>query len=396
MFNSLEMAPADPILGLNDAFNKDTNPQKINLGVGVYKNEDGIVPKLECIKRAEKLLVEHGSPSAYLPISGFETFNKLSVELLFGKDSTVIKQGHVAAVQTPGGTGGLRVAGDFIRHFNPNATVWVSDPTWANHNGVFGACGLLVDMYPYYDKSTATFSFEAMKAKLQEVKKGDVVVLHACCHNPSGMDPEVEQWKELAEIAKERGFITLFDCAYQGFGKGLEEDVQSIRIFAEAGLEMIVCASYSKNFGLYSQRIGSLSVVAHTADAAQTAISHVKSAVRANYSNPPAFGAYLVATILGDAELRGLWEKEVAVMRDRINGLRQKIADKMAERTDKRDFSMITRQQGMFSFSGLSKEEVDRLREEFAIYIVGSGRISIAGLNEGNLDYVCDAIAAVI
>ena len=397
MFENFESAPPDPILGLTEAFNKDPNPAKINLGTGIYKDDSGKTPTLECIVRAEKILAETAtSGGGYLPMTGLAEYDKDTVELLFGAGNDLGESGRAVAAQTPGGTGGLRVAGDFIHRMLPGAKIWMSNPTWANHKGIFDAAGLETATYPYYDKATGGLDFAGMVAALRQVPAGDVVLLHTTCHNPSGMDPDTEQWKELAEIAVERGFLPLFDFAYQGFGIGIEEDAFGLRAFAEMGMELLVASSYSKNFGLYNQRVGAMTIVAKSADAASKAMSHAKLCIRTNYSNPPAHGARLVSTVLGDAELRGIWEKDVAEMRDRINAVRKTFVETMAAKTDKMDFSFVAKQRGMFSFSGLSVEQVHAMRDEHSIYIVDSGRISIAGITSGNMEALCSAIAAVL
>lgn len=397
MLETIETAPPDPILGLTEAFAADSHPEKVNLGVGIYKDAGGATPTLDCIRQAEQVVAaSQGSGGGYLPITGLAAYDQLTVELLFGSGSAAVAEGRVAAAQTPGGTGGLRVAGDFIHKMFPEAKIWMSTPTWANHKGIFTASGIPQESYPYYDHESGGLDFDGMMAALSQVPAGDVVLLHACCHNPSGMDPDLGQWKQVAALARERGFLPLFDCAYQGFGDNLDADVAGLRAFAEAGLEMLVVSSFSKNFGLYNQRIGAFSVVASSADAARAAMSQVKVCIRVNYSNPPSHGARLVATVLADPAMRAGWEIELAAMRDRINSARRRFVDTMAAMTDQQDFSFITTQRGMFSFSGLTKEQVHTLRNEHAIYMVDSGRISVAGLNENNLERVCTAIAAVL
>lgn len=397
MFENIQPAPPDPILGLTEAFLKDPHPNKINLGSGIYKDDSGGTPTLECIKRAEKILAEKAtSGGGYLPMTGLAEYDRHAVELLFGPGSDLAASGRAVAAQTPGGTGGLRVAGDFVKRMLPGAKLWMSDPTWANHRGIFTAAGLDVAAYPYYDQASRTLAYDDMVATLQQVPAGDVVLLHACCHNPSGKDPSAEQWKELAEIAADRGFLPLFDFAYQGFGEGLDEDAFGLRTFAETGMEMLVASSFSKNFGLYNQRVGAMTVVARTPAAAGNAMSHAKLCIRTNYSNPPAHGARLVATVLSDPDLRAVWERDVAAMRDRINLVRRQFVDTMASKTGKMDFSFVADQRGMFSFSGLSKDQVHALRDQHAIYIVDSGRISIAGITSGNMETLCNGIAAVL
>lgn len=397
MFESITLAPPDPILGLTEAFIKDPNPKKINLGSGVYNDEEGKTPTLECIARAEKILSNTAtSGGSYLPMTGLAEYDRDVIELLFGAGSELVESGRALAAQTPGGTGGLRVAGEFIHTMLPGAKLWMSDPTWANHAGIFTAAGLELGSYPYYDKATRALAFDEMAAALRKIPAGDVVLLHTCCHNPSGMDPSAAQWKELAEIAADRRFLPLFDFAYQGFGDGLDEDAFGLRAFAATGMELLVASSFSKNFGLYNQRVGAMTVVAKSPGSAGNAMSHVKLCIRTNYSNPPAHGARLIATVLADPELRAIWEKDVAAMRDRINSVRRLFVETMAAKTDKADFSFVATQRGMFSFSGLSKEQVHRLRDEHSIYIVDSGRISVPGINQGNMEALCKAIAAVL
>ena len=397
MFESFQPAPADPILGLTEAFLKDPHPNKINLGSGIYKDDSGDTPTLECIARAEKILAEKATAGGgYLPMTGLAEYDKHAVDLIFGPESDLAGSGRALAAQTPGGTGGLRVAADFIKKMLPGAKLWMSDPTWANHRGIFSAAGLELATYPYYDQATRLLAYDDMIAALKQVPAGDVVLLHACCHNPSGKDPSAEQWKELAEIAADRGFLPFFDFAYQGFGEGLDEDAFGLRTFAETGMEMLVASSCSKNFGLYNQRVGAATVVAKTPEAAGNAMSHVKLCIRTNYSNPPAHGARLVSTVLGDPDLRAVWEQDVATMRDRINSVRRQFVDTMAAKTDKMDFSFVAEQRGMFSFSGLSKEQVHALRDQYSIYIVDSGRVSIAGITSGNMETLCNGIAAVL
>lgn len=397
MFENFEAAPPDPILGLTEAFRKDPNPAKINLGMGVYADDTGGTPTLTCIVEAEKILATRAtSGGGYLPMTGLAEYDSHVVELLFGARSELALSGRAPAAQTPGGTGALRVAGEFIKRMLPGAKIWMSNPTWANHEGIFAAAGLATATYPYYDMKSKGLDFGGMMAALRQVPAGDAVLLHACCHNPSGMDPDAAQWRELAELAVERGFLPLFDFAYQGFGDGIEEDAFGLRAFAEKGMELLVASSFSKNFGLYNQRVGALTVVARSAEAAGHAMSHVKLCIRTSYSNPPAHGARLVATVLGDPVLRRIWVADVAEMRERIHAVRRQFVDTMASKTDKADFGFVAEQRGMFSFSGLSREQVERLREEFSIYIVGSGRISVAGMTSGNLEPLCDAIAAVL
>jgi len=396
MFEQLTMAPADPILGLVEAFKKDANPHKINLSTGVFKTEEDTTPVLDCVRRAEHLLLEREKSKAYLPIPGPPEYGEAVRELLFGARHEVLSSGRAVSAQTPGGTGALRVSGDFIHQNLPGATLWVSDPTWANHVPVFEAAGLTVKKYPYYNHETHALDFDAMAEALKQVPAGDVVLLHGCCHNPSGMDPDEDQWSTLAGIAQEAGWLPLFDFAYQGFGSGLKDDAVGLRAFAQPGCELIVCSSFSKNFSLYNERVGGLTIVAKDADGADIAMSRMKLAIRKNYSNPPAHGGKIVTTVLNDGELRSEWERELAQMRDRINHMRKLFVETMHAQGVDRDFSFIQTQAGMFSFSGLTKEQVEELRDKHSIYIVGSGRINVAGMTTENMEPLCKAIASVL
>ncbi len=396
MYERLEMAPPDVILGLTEAFKKDPNPEKINLGVGVYKDAHGETPVLESVKQAEARIVSSTKTKGYLPIPGSAEFGAVTRELLFGKDHGLTTSGRAITAHTPGGTGALRVASDFVKRCFSDATVWMSDPTWANHPAIFEAAGLKTAEYPYYDGETKPIAFDAMLDGLGKAARGDLVLLHACCHNPSGKDLSLEQWRQTAALIKERDLLPLVDFAYQGFGDGLEEDAAGLRILCETVDELLICSSYSKNFGLYRDRCGALTLVGASADAAACAFSHVEKAIRANYSNPPAHGGAIVTTIVRDETLRAQWEREVAEMRNRINGMRQLFVDTLREAGVTRDFSFITQQRGMFSFSGLTREQVAELRSTYAIYIVGSGRINVAGMTEGNMKALCSAIAEVL
>ena len=392
MFEKLETAPADPILGLTEAFNKDTNPDKINLGVGVYKDESGNTPIMNCVRKAEKILVETEKTKSYLPISGSPAYGKIVAELVFGKS------GKVAAVtaHTPGGTGALRVAGEFLKKIKPGAKVWVSDPTWPNHNGIFAAAGFTLGKYPYYNRQTLSFDFDKMLAAIGAMADGDIIVLHACCHNPSGIDPDAGQWKKIAQAIKEKGVFPLVDFAYQGLGRGLEEDAQGVRILAEQVSEMIVCSSFSKNFGLYNERVGAITITAAAQEAVDKAFGHLKIVIRQIYSNPPAHGGGIVITIMNNPQLRAEWEGEVADIRRRIGEMRELFAATLKAKGVNRDFSFLTKQYGMFSFSGLDDEQVKALREKFGIYIVGGGRINVAGMTKANMEPLCAAIAETL
>ena len=396
MLENIDMAPADAILGLTEAFKADTNPEKINLGVGVYKDAGGATPILESVRRAEQLILDRQTTKSYLGIDGMPALGRCVRQLLFGDDSEWVDSGRAVSAQTPGGTGALRIAGDLIQRLAPQATVWLPDPTWANHKNVFTAAGLATASYPYYDAQAKALDFEAMVTALQKVPAGDVVLFHACCHNPTGMDPSAEQWATLAQVAAEAGFLSFFDFAYQGFGDGLDADAAGLRAFADAVTELMVSSSFSKNFGLYNQRIGALTYLGSDADISAKVLSHIKKVIRANYSNPPAHGAQIVTTILTEEDLRDLWRQEVADMRERINGMRRLFVQALAAKGVKRDFSFITTQRGMFSFSGLTKEQVHMLRDKYSIYIVDSGRINVAGMTSANMDRLCEAIADVL
>ncbi len=394
MFERLEMAPPDAILGLTEAFRKDPRPEKINLGVGVYKDENNQTPVLQCVKEAERILLEKEDTKNYMSIGGDPAFGKAVETIVFGAD--LAASGRIRSVHTPGGTGALRVAADFLRRCFGAKTIWMSDPTWANHPAVFEAAGHTTREYPYYDPDTCDIRWNSFLDALKNIPAEDIVLLHGCCHNPSGMDLSENQWREVAQVARDRGWLPLIDFAYQGLADGLEEDAVGVRIMAEAVPEALVCSSFSKNFGLYRERCGALSMIAADADAAARTFSQVEKAIRANYSNPPAHGGLIVTTVLNTPELRALWEQEVKAMRDRINSMRRLFVQTLAAKGVDRDFSFITRQKGMFSFSGLNKQHVQRLREEYAIYIVGSGRINVAGMTPDNMDRLCEAIAAVL
>ena len=396
MFEHLEMAPADAILGLTDAFKRDQNPEKINLGVGVYKDTTGKTPVLKAVHLAEERILDRENTKSYLPIVGDLEYGRLTRELLFGAGSAIEEKKCAYTAHTPGGTGGLRVAADFLKRCFGQAVVWMSDPTWANHPAIFDAAGLDVKTYPYYDAEDKSVAFDAMLETLKEARRGDVVLLHACCHNPSGVDFSIEQWKALSLLLKEQGLLPLVDFAYQGFGDGLEEDARGLRILADTVDELLVCSSYSKNFGLYRDRCGAVTIVGKSEDASARAMSHIKKVIRANYSNPPALGGMIVKEVLSDAALREMWEQEVADMRERINGMRGLFVKSLKEAGVKQDFSFIKQQRGMFSFSGLTREQVADLRLKYSIYIVSSGRINVAGMTEANMNVLCDAIAEVL
>ena len=396
MFEKIAAAPADPILGLADLFRADNRSNKINLGIGVYKDETGQTPVLSSVKKAEKFLLENETTKNYLSIDGLADFARCTQALLFGKNHALITDQRARTAQTPGGTGALRVAADFLATQTDVKRIWVSNPSWPNHQNVFHSAGLEVCEYAYYDAQNHTLDFDGMLTALDKAQAGDVVLFHGCCHNPTGIDPTKEQWAQLAALSQQKGWLPLFDFAYQGFARGLEEDAEGLRIFADTHQELLVCSSYSKNFGLYNERVGACTLVAANADAAATAFSQVKYTIRANYSNPPAHGAAVVATILGNDALRAEWEQELTAMRQRIHLMRELFVKTLQEKGAQGDFSFIIRQNGMFSFSGLSKDQVIRLRDEFAVYAVNSGRVNVAGMTPDNMSALCAAIVAVL
>ncbi|EGR8989533.1 aromatic amino acid aminotransferase [Vibrio vulnificus] len=396
MFEKVVAAPADPILGLTEEFKKDPRAEKINLGVGIYKTEQGETPVLATVKKAEAALVETEKTKSYLTIEGTAEYALAVQKLLFGADAELINAQRAKTAQAPGGTGALRVAGEFIKRQLGDVKIWISNPTWANHHGVFRAAGLETVEYAYYNPETKDKDFAAMLADLEKASAGDVVLLHGCCHNPTGIDPTAQEWEALAKLVADKGLLPLFDFAYQGFAKGVEEDAQGLRTFAKFNKEILVASSFSKNFGLYNERVGAFTLVAESKEIAETAFSQVKAIIRSIYSNPPAHGSAVVTHILNDAALRTEWEAEVAEMRDRIQEMRELFVTTLKEEGVAADFSFIERQNGMFSFSGLNKDQVARLKEEFAIYIVGSGRISVAGMTKSNMGPLCKAIAAVL
>lgn len=395
MFSRLQPVATDPILGLMAAYKEDPNPLKVDLGVGVYKDEAGHTAVLQCVKKAEALRLAKEDSKTYIGMAGDLSFNSHIEKLAFGAHK-VLLENRVTTAHTPGGTGALRVAAEFIKKANPDATVWVTSPTWANHISLFQAAGLKVKEYSYYDYETKGLKEEAMFADIAQIPAGDVVLVHACCHNPSGMDLNFGQWQKFAQIAKERGFTPLVDMAYQGFGLGLDEDTQGLRHLANEVDELIVCSSCSKNFGLYRERIGAVSIIVSENKLLETARTNLLAVVRSIYSMPPAHGAIIVSHILDSQELTELWHVELAEMRNRINNYRQLIIDKLKEQGVAQDFSFITRQHGMFSFLGINKEQIERLRKDYSIYMVGSSRVSIAGLNHSNIDYFAKAMAEVL
>ena len=393
-FDRIEAAPADPILGISEAFKKDPRTDKINLSVGVYKNEQGDTAILKCVKQAEKILLEKETTKSYLPISGLPEYGRAARELIFGKGHEYVDGGKAVSVHCPGGTGALRIGADFLHQQNVTATVWISDPTWANHYQIANSAGLKFERYPYYDRVNHSLAFERMMDTLSQAKEGDAVLLHACCHNPTGIDPTKEQWETIAKFLAEKKLLPMIDFAYQGFGHGIEEDAQGLRIIASHCKELLIASSFSKNFGLYNERVGVLTVVCNDVESADKVFSQFKIAVRTAISNPPAHGEKIVTTVLGDPALRAQWEQELAEMRDRILEMRKLLVEKL-NAAGAGDYSFIAEQNGMFSFSGLDKDQVERLKKEFGIYIVGSGRICVAGINHGNIDRLVEALTAL-
>ncbi|MXX37576.1 MAG: aspartate/tyrosine/aromatic aminotransferase [Gemmatimonadetes bacterium] len=393
MFQQLEMAPADPIMGLSAAFKSNENPNKINLSVGVYQDASGQTPVLASVQTAQERVLAAEKTKSYLSIEGSAEYGAAVRELILGVHEAAER---AITVQSPGGTGALRLAGDFLAQSLGDRPVWISEPTWANHPKIFASAGLQVETYPYFDGGTNSIDADALLAALGQIPSGHVVLLHGCCHNPTGCDPTPDIWQQIAEVVAERGLLPLVDFAYQGFGDGLDEDATGLRAICNTGCELLVASSFSKNFGLYNERVGALTLIGADADAAERALSHLKIAARTSYSNPPAHGAAMVREILGDAVLRRQWEGELAQMRERINRVRQRLVARLSEQGVERDFSFIERQRGMFSFSGLNAEQVEVLREQYAIYIVAGGRINVAGLTEDNLDYFCSSVAAVL
>jgi len=396
LFSGLELAPADPILGVIEAFNADTRPTKVNLGVGVYLGEDGKIPVLECVRAAESALVQKVAPRGYLPIDGIDAYCKGVQSLLFGPGTPLATSGQVVIAQALGGTGGLRLGAEMLRKASPTSTVLLSDPSWENHRAVFEAAGFAVETYPYYDPVTRGLDFAGMRAALSAARARSIVILHACCHNPTGVDPTGEQWAEIVRIVRERDLVPFLDLAYQGFGDGLEADRAVVDLFAASGLSFLVASSFSKSFSLYGERVGALSLVTHDADEAKRVRSQLKRVIRSNYSTPATHGGALVAAVLSDPALRAKWQSELESMRLRIRSMREALAARLSARLPGHDFGYVLRQRGMFSYSGLSAPQVERLRAESGIYAISSGRICVAAINSRNVDAVASAIAAVM
>ena len=396
LFSAVEMAPRDPILGLNEQFNADTNPAKVNLGVGVYFDDNGKLPLLGCVLAAEKAMMDAPKPHGYLPIDGIAAYDAAVKALVFGADSEPVTSGRVATIQALGGTGGLKVGADFLKSLNTGAKVLISDPSWENHRALFTNAGFTVESYRYYDAATRALNFDGMLADLNAAAAGTIVVLHACCHNPTGYDITPAQWDQVIAVVKAKNLVPFLDMAYQGFGYGLKEDGAVIGKFVAAGLLFFVATSFSKSFSLYGERVGALSVVCESKEEAARVLSQLKIVIRTNYSNPPTHGGAIVTAVLSSPELRAQWEAELGEMRVRIKAMRQKLVDGLKAAGVKQDMSFITQQIGMFSYSGLSKDQMVRLRNEFGVYGTDTGRMCVAALNSKNIDYVCASIAKVI
>ncbi|KVE33502.1 amino acid aminotransferase [Burkholderia sp. TSV86] len=396
LFSAVALAPRDPILGLNEAFNADTRSTKVNLGVGVYTNEEGKIPLLRAVRDAEKARVEAGLPRGYLPIDGIAAYDAAVQKLLLGDNSPVIAAGRVVTAQALGGTGALKIGADFLRMLNPKAKVAISDPSWENHRALFETAGFEVVAYPYYDAKTNGVNFDGMLSALNSYEPGTIVVLHACCHNPTGVDLSDVQWAQVVEAVKIRQLVPFLDIAYQGFGENVDADAAAVRLFAQADLNVFVSSSFSKSFSLYGERIGALSIITGSNDESARVLSQLKRVIRTNYSNPPTHGAALVSAVFASPELRAAWLEELGEMRDRIRAMRNGLVERLKAANVDRDFSFINAQRGMFSYSGLTAAQVDRLREEFGIYAVSTGRICVAALNTRNIDVVANAIAAVL
>ncbi|HSU21176.1 MAG TPA: amino acid aminotransferase [Variovorax sp.] len=396
MFTAVEMAPRDPILGLNEQYAADGNPKKVNLGVGVYYDDDGKLPLLACVRAVEEDMSKAPSARGYLPIDGIAAYDAAVKGLVFGADSEPVKSGRVATVQAIGGTGGLKVGADFLKRLRPEAKVLISDPSWENHRALFTNAGFTVESYPYYDAARRGVDFDAMLGALEAAPAGTVVVLHACCHNPTGYDITPGQWDRVVEAVKAKDLVAFLDMAYQGFGNGIQEDGAVIGKFVDAGLTFFVSTSFSKSFSLYGERVGALSVLCADKDEAARVLSQLKIVIRTNYSNPPIHGGAVVAAVLNDPARRAVWEGELAEMRIRIKAMRQKLVDGLKAAGVTQDMSFITTQIGMFSYSGLTKDQMVRLRSEFGVYGTDTGRMCVAALNSKNIDYVCESIAKVV
>jgi aromatic-amino-acid transaminase len=396
ILEKIEMAPKDPILGVTEAYVADQNPNKVNLGVGVYTDDNGKVPVLQCVRTAEKKLGENATPRNYLPIDGIAAYDRAVQETLFGKDTPAVKDGRIVTVQTLGGTGGLKVGGDFLKRVNPGVDLYISDPSWENHRAIFEYAGYTVKTYPYYDAATNGLKFDAMLACFEALPARTVVLLHACCHNPTGVDLTPAQWEKVIDVVKRRDLVPFLDIAYQGFADGLEEDSATIRRFTAECKAVFVSSSFSKSLSLYGERVGALSIVTSSKEEASRTLSQLKRVIRTNYSSPPTSGGQVVATVLTTPELRQQWDQELGQMRERIKAMRKLLVEKIRALRSDFDFNFIIEQRGMFSYSGLTMEQVKQLRDEYSIYAIDSGRICVAALNTKNIDYVAKAIAKVL
>lgn len=396
LFSAVEMAPRDPILGLTEAFNTDSRPDKVNLGVGVYYNEEGRIPLLRAVAQAEKARVEAHAPRGYLPMEGIASYDSAVQELLFGARSALVESGRVVTSQSLGGTGALKIGADFLKRLLPDAVVAISDPSWENHRALFETAGFPVQNYRYYDPFSNGVNRGGMLEDLRALPARSIIVLHACCHNPTGVDLQTEDWKAVLEVLREREHIPFLDIAYQGFGDGLEQDAEAVRLFAQSGLSFFVSSSFSKSFSLYGERVGALSIVTGSRDESIRVLSQMKRVIRTNYSNPPIHGAMVVSNVLNSPELRAMWEQELSEMRNRIHSMRLELVGRLAELGAKRDFGFVAEQRGMFSYSGLNTEQVERLKSKHGIYAVGTGRICVAALNHNNIGHVVEAINDVL
>lgn len=396
LFSAVELAPRDPILGLYEIYNADTRAHKVNLGVGVYFTEEGKIPLLRAVQVAEKQILESPKSRGYLPIEGIASYNSAVQNLIFGASSSLLADHRAVTFEGLGGTGALKIGADFLRRLKPNASVAISDPSWENHRGLFEGAGFVVTQYPYYDASTRSVNFQALKDFLQKLPADSIVVLHACCHNPTGADLTTPQWQEILQICITHHLIPFLDMAYQGFADGIYEDGIAVRLFADSGLSFFISSSFSKSFSLYGERVGALTVVTQNAQESERVASQVKRVIRTNYSNPPTHGGAIVSLVLNSVELKAMWEEELAQMRERIKHMRSQLIAELKLAGATRDFSFIAQQRGMFSYTGLSKDQVDRLITEHGVYAVGTGRICVASLNTKNIAHVAKAIAAVL
>ncbi len=396
IFAAVEMAPRDPILGLTEGFNSDTHPSKVNLGVGVYCDDAGKIPLLAAVRNAEKTRIEAAPPRGYQPIDGLAAYNQAVQNLIFGEDSPLLAEGRVLTIEALGGTGALKVGADYLKRLQPTSKLYISDPSWENHRALFETAGFTVENYPYYDANTRGVDFNAMKAFLGGLEPGSIVVLHACCHNPTGADLTPEQWAEVVVILRQHKLLPFLDMAYQGFADGIDADRHAVQQFSESGLQFLVSSSFSKSFSLYGERVGALSIVTASKEESGRVLSQVKRLIRTNYSNPPIHGGAIVAAVLANSELRKLWEEELAAMRDRIRAMRTKLVEELKAKGVTQDFSFVSRQRGMFSYTGLTPVQVEKLKTDYGIYAVSTGRICLAALNSRNISYVADAISNVL